>query len=31
MRTMTAKNDTAALRSRDWFGGNDLQGLSNRA
>src|SRR6516225_3101605 len=31
MKTMTAKNDTAPLRSRDWFGGNDLQGLSNRA
>jgi len=28
---MTAKSETAPLRSRDWFGRNDLQGLSNRA
>ena len=31
MSSMTSKNDTVPLRSRDWFGRNDLQGLSNRA
>src|SRR5215831_8613731 len=25
------ENNTASLRSRDWFGRKDLQGLSNRA
>jgi L-arabonate dehydrase len=31
MRTTTAKSETAPLRSRDWLGRKDLQGLSNRA
>src|SRR5215469_4248937 len=31
MSTMTAKDASALLRSRDWFGRNDLQGLSSRA
>ena len=28
---MTVQSDAAPLRSRDWFGRKDLQGLSNRA
>src|SRR5215472_3861735 len=31
MNTMTAKDDTMQLRSRDWFGRKDLQGFSHRA
>jgi dihydroxy-acid dehydratase len=31
MSANTLENNTASLRSRDWFGRKDLQGLSNRA